>query len=103
VRAAGLDLGESGRQHDGAPASELGSRAYGIGDTGCGDGNDQRVDRLGQIGDGRNARPAENLVALGVHPPDRPLEASSLEVPQHVAAVGVDAIGRADDSDGARR
>ena len=96
-------LAEARRVDDGAAAPARAGLVDHLGHARRGDGDDDRVDGLGQVGHGRHARAPVHAPARRVHAPHAPAEADAPEVAQRLVGVGAGSAGGADDGDRARR
>jgi len=107
IRELGLQrgaarLGEAGREDDepAAPAAPGGAGHFGH--PGRGNRDDDRVDRLQEILQRRDARVPVDFPSRGMHAPDRPGEAERGEVTQRRVTVRAGPVARADDGHRAR-
>ena len=96
-------LAEARRVDDGAAAPARAGLLDHLGHARRGDGDDDRVDGLGQVGHGRHAGAPVHAPARRVHAPHAPAEAGAPEVAQRLVGVGAGPAGGADDGDRARR
>ena len=96
-------LAEAGRVDDGAAAPACAGLVDDLGHARRRDGDDDRVDGLGQVGDGGHARAPVHAPARRVHAPYAPAEAGAPEVAQRLVGVGAGPAGGAHDGDRARR
>ena len=100
--APALDLAEAGGDHDRAAAPRVGGGLDRCRHMGGGHGDRDRVSRLGQVGEGGEARDVADLVAPRIDAPDRAVEADPLEVAQDDVAVRAGSVSCPHDRDGTR-
>ena len=96
-------LAEARGVDDGAAAPARAGLLDHLGHARGGDGDDDRVDGLGQVGHGGHAGAPVDAPARRVHAPHAPAEAGAPEVAQRLVGVGAGSAGGADDGDRARR